>query len=141
MSQRRLAEKVIVNFLAMAVECSSAAVQSAPTEAERERLLAMCHPSKRQGLQRPHGQECEHDRIAKARLLINIRSYARRRFLRLRGQARLDAVRGKPWCTATISVWHKPVATTLTNTSSRRGFSKLNVSMQKVRFLADHAGL
>src|ERR1700688_4679161 len=43
--KRRLPKKVIVNFLVMAVECSSAAVQPRSTKAERERLLAMCHPS------------------------------------------------------------------------------------------------
>src|SRR5580704_1551738 len=39
--KRRLAEKVIVNFLAIAVECSSAAVEPRSAEAEREGLFAM----------------------------------------------------------------------------------------------------
>src|SRR5580698_3696531 len=36
--KRRLPEKVIVNFLAMGVECTSAAVQPRSAEAKRERL-------------------------------------------------------------------------------------------------------
>src|SRR5437899_12994829 len=75
MSQRRLPEKAIVNFLAMAVECSSAAVQPRSTEAERGRLLAMCHPSQATRLTTSACQECEHDRIA-SRDFDNIRSYA-----------------------------------------------------------------
>src|SRR6202023_2621829 len=73
--KRRLAEKVIVNFLAMAVECSSAAVQPRSAEAEREGLLAMCHPSQAARLTTSACQECEHDRIAR-RDFDNIRSYA-----------------------------------------------------------------
>src|SRR5580700_11096006 len=73
--KRRLAEKVIVNFLAMAVECSSAAVQPRSAEAEREGLLAMCHPSQATRLTTSACQECEHDRIAR-RDFDNIRSYA-----------------------------------------------------------------
>src|SRR6202030_2913789 len=73
--KRRLAEKVIVNFLAMAVECSSAAVQPRSAEAEWEGLLAMCHPSQATRLTTSACQECEHDRIAR-RDFDNIRSYA-----------------------------------------------------------------
>src|SRR6202023_3722212 len=73
--KRRLAEKVIVNFLAIAVECSSAAVQPRSAEAERERLLAMCHPSQATRLTTSACQECEHYRIAR-RDFDNIRSYA-----------------------------------------------------------------
>ena len=55
---------MIVNFLAMAVECSSAAVQPRSTEAERERLLAMCHPSQATRLTTSACQEREHHGIA-----------------------------------------------------------------------------
>jgi hypothetical protein len=70
-----LPEKVIVNFLAMAVECSSAAVQARSTEAERERLLAMCHPSQATRLTTSACQEREHHGIA-GRNFDNIRTYA-----------------------------------------------------------------
>src|SRR6202041_2365024 len=73
--KRRLPEKVIVNFLAIAVDCSSATVQPRSTEGERERLLAMCHPSQATRLTTSAGQECEHYRIAR-RDFDNIRSYA-----------------------------------------------------------------
>src|SRR6202011_3146185 len=62
-------------FLAMAVDCSSAAVQPRSTEGERERLLAMCHPSQATRPTTSAGQECEHHRIAR-RDFDNIRSYA-----------------------------------------------------------------
>jgi len=55
---------VIVNFLAIAVDCSSAAVQPRSAEGERERLLAMCHPSQATWLATSAGQECEHHGIA-----------------------------------------------------------------------------
>src|SRR4029077_113787 len=73
--KRRLPEKVIVNFLAMAVERSSAAVQPSSTEAERERLLAMCHPSQATRLTTSACQEREHHGIA-ARDFENISTYA-----------------------------------------------------------------
>ena len=71
--KRRLPEKVVVNFLALAVECSSAAVQPRSTEAERERLLAMCHPSQTTRLTTSACQEREHHGIA-GRDFDNIRS-------------------------------------------------------------------
>src|SRR6266481_8685767 len=73
--KRRLPEKVIVNFLALAVDCSSAAVQPRSAEAERERLLAMCHPSQATRLTTSACQECEHHRIAR-RDFDNIGTYA-----------------------------------------------------------------
>jgi hypothetical protein len=73
--KRRLPEKVIVNFLAMGVECSSAAVQPRSTEAEWERLLAMCHPSQATRLTAPACQEREHHGIA-GRDFENISTYA-----------------------------------------------------------------
>src|SRR6266481_2957652 len=73
--KRRLPEKVTVNFLAIAVDCSSAAVQPRSAEGERERLLAMCHPSQATRLTTSAGQECEHHRIARGDF-DNIRSYA-----------------------------------------------------------------
>src|SRR5258708_350264 len=73
--KRRLPEKVIVNSLAIAVDCSSAAVQPRAAKGERERLLAMCHPSQATRLTTSAGQECEHHRIAR-RDFDNIRSYA-----------------------------------------------------------------
>src|SRR6202023_4336266 len=73
--KRRLPEKVIVNLLAIAVECSTAAVQPRSTDAERERLFAMCHPSQPPRLTTSACQEREHYRIAR-RDLDDIRSYA-----------------------------------------------------------------
>src|SRR6202051_2239339 len=73
--KRRLPEKVIVNFLAIAVERSSAAVQPRSAEGEREGLFAMCHPSQATRLTTSACQECEHDRIAR-RDFDYIRSYA-----------------------------------------------------------------
>jgi hypothetical protein len=70
-----LPEKVIVNFLALGVECSSAAVQPRSAEAEWERLFAMCHPSKATRLTTSACQEREHHGIA-GRDFDNIRSYA-----------------------------------------------------------------
>jgi hypothetical protein len=70
-----LPEKVIVNLLAMGVECSSAAVQPPSTEGERERLLAMCHSSQATRLATSACQEREHHGIA-GRDFDNIRSYA-----------------------------------------------------------------
>jgi hypothetical protein len=66
---------MIVNFLAMAVECGSAAVQPRSTEAERERLLAMCHPSQATRLATSACQKREHHRIA-GRDFENISTYA-----------------------------------------------------------------
>src|ERR1700722_7428397 len=59
----------------MAIDCSSAAVQPRSTEAERERLLAMCHPSQATRLTTSAGQEREHHGIA-ARDFKNISTYA-----------------------------------------------------------------
>src|SRR6202048_2895643 len=73
--KRRLPEKVIVNFLAIAVERSSAAVQPRSAEGERERLLAMCNSPQATRLTTSACQECEHYRIAR-RDFDNIRSYA-----------------------------------------------------------------
>src|SRR6202023_2079432 len=73
--KRRLPEKVIVNFLALGVECSSAAIQPRSAEAEWERLFAMCHPSEATRLTTSACQEREHHGIA-GRDFDNIRSYA-----------------------------------------------------------------
>src|SRR5258707_14016296 len=75
MSKTTIARKVVVNFLALGVECSSAAVQPRSTEAERERLLAMCHPSQTTRLTTSACQERERHGIA-GRDFDNIRSYA-----------------------------------------------------------------
>src|SRR6266481_6163259 len=73
--KRRLAEKMIVNFLALAVDCCSAAVQPRSAEGKREGLFAMRHPSQATRLTTSACQECEHYGIA-GRDFDNIRSYA-----------------------------------------------------------------
>jgi hypothetical protein len=64
-----------VNFVAMGVECSSAAVQPRSTEAEWEGLLAMCQPSQATRLTTSACQEREHHGFA-TRDFENISTYA-----------------------------------------------------------------
>jgi len=73
--KRRLPEKVIVNFLAVAVDCCSAAVQPRAAKGEREGLFAMGNSPQETRPATSACRECEHYRIAR-RDFDNIRSYA-----------------------------------------------------------------
>ena len=74
MSQKTIARKSDRELSRHGVECSSAVVQPRSTKAERERLLAMRHPSQATRLATSARQECEDHGITR-RDFENIRSY------------------------------------------------------------------
>jgi hypothetical protein len=70
-----LCKEVIVNFLALGIECGGTAVQPRSAEGEREGLFAMGNSPQATRPTTSACQECEHYRIA-GRDFDNIRSYA-----------------------------------------------------------------
>jgi hypothetical protein len=69
-----LPEKVVVNFLALGIECGGTAVQPCSAEGEREGLFAMGNSPQATRPATSAHRECEHYKIAR-RDFDNIRAY------------------------------------------------------------------